>query len=88
MEVLETIEKGTELPEMEEILAVRPESTSNEQEMENLDVKDGQEDDSRLEEMCTHPPEVPFQYIHQGKVKQAYHLFHQTALHCYISHIV
>lgn len=58
MEVVETIEKGGELPEMEEILTVRPESISNEQEMEKLDVKDGQEDDSRPEEMCTHPPEV------------------------------
>ena len=56
--MLDTIGKGSKLPKMEEICSVRPESHSNEHEMENLDVRDSWEDDSRPEDMCTHPSMV------------------------------
>lgn len=70
VEELETIRKDTEI---EEVDAVLPESLSNGHDMENMDVKDGQECDSRLEEMCTHSPEVRFVSFTMGR-SHAYRL--------------
>ena len=58
MSALEELEKIQNDTDMEEIVTVLPRSLSNENKMDTMDVKDGQESDSRPEEKCTHPPEV------------------------------
>ena len=58
MSAVEELEKIQNDTEMEEVVSVLPKSLSNEHKMDTIDMKDGQESDSRPQETCTHPPEV------------------------------